>query len=90
MPPWKRSIDTWSEKKVLCTSIISSTKDCGFEKSLFIKHILIDNVLFTALYEKMAMLLKMTVLFLLCLTLICYGKDQSFDQSLEQIGKLST
>ena len=36
------------------------------------------------------MLLKMTVSFLVCLTLICYGKDQSFDQSLEQTGKLST
>ncbi|KAL9966597.1 hypothetical protein ACROYT_G024699 [Oculina patagonica] len=32
----------------------------------------------------MAMLLKITV-FLVCLSLICYGKDQSFDQSLEQI-----
>ena len=57
----------------------------------FFKPIVIDNlVLITALYEKMAMLLKMIVSFLVCLNLICYGKDQSFDQSLEQIGKLST
>ena len=36
------------------------------------------------------MLLKLSVSFLVCSTLICYGRDQSFDQSLEQIGKLST
>jgi len=46
----------------------------------------IDNVVsFTVLYEKMAILLKITVSFLVCSTLICYGKDQLFDQSLEQI-----
>lgn len=56
----------------------------------FFKHIVIDNVvLFTALYGKMAMFLKITVLFLVCSILICYGKDQSFDQSLEQMGKFS-
>ena len=36
------------------------------------------------------MLLKMAVSFLVCSTLISYGRDQSFDQSIEQIGKLST